>query len=62
MEATFGRQVAQHPEKLLRRSSIDLLCDAHKAIMKSTESQDRSHPDIKDAEVCAWHWPDTWLR
>jgi len=43
--------VAQFSEKLLRRSSIDLLCDLHKEMVKATTSTDKSSPELASAQT-----------
>lgn len=43
--------VVQYPEKLLRRSSIDLLCDLHKTMLKSTEDTAKTNPLMQDAQI-----------
>ena len=43
--------VAQYPEKLLRRSSIELLCDLHKTMLKSTEDTAKTNPVMQDAQI-----------
>ena len=50
--ADMCAMVAQFQEKLLRRSSVDLLCDAHKEMVKGApEGADKSSPELRDAET-----------
>ena len=49
--ADMCAMVAQFSEKLLRRSSIDLLCEAHKEMVKATDGKDKSSPAMRDAET-----------
>lgn len=43
--------VAQYPEKLLRRSSVDLLCDLHKTMLQGAADMSKSNPVVQDAQI-----------
>ena len=49
--ADMCAMVAQFSDKLLRRSSVDLLCDLHKEMVKATESTDKSSPELARAQT-----------
>ena len=49
--ADMCAMVAQFSDKLLRRSSTDLLCDLHKEMVKATDSTDKSSPELASAQT-----------
>ena len=49
--ADMCAMVAQFSDKLLRRSSTDLLCDLHKEMVKATDSTDKSSPELAGAQT-----------